>query len=87
MVSRQEIIFKAKGTKKARKTVRPKTGYFHRMDKKLASWVRQTRSLGIPVETFMLAIEGERIMKELYPEQFDKDGKCGFKFSSGWRFN
>ena len=43
--------------------------------------------MGIPVETFMLPIEGERLMRELYPNQFDEDGICNFKFSNGWRFN
>ena len=41
--------------------------------------------MGIPVESFMLLIEGERIMKDLYPAQFDEDGVCLFKFSSGWK--
>ena len=35
----------------------------------------------------MLEIEGRRIMKNLYPKQFDKNGVCMFKFSSGWRTN
>ena len=53
------------------------------MDKKLAEWVKETRNLGIPVETFMLEMEGTRIMKELYPEQFDRNGNCKFGFTSG----
>ena len=36
MVSREKIFRKAAGTKRVRKTVRSRTGYFHRMDKKLA---------------------------------------------------
>ena len=34
----------------------------------------------------MLAIEGTRIMEELYPGQFTSEGKCKFTFSSGWRW-
>ena len=48
-----------------------------------SSLSRFTRALGIPVETYMLAIEGERIMKDLYPKQFDDNGICMFKFSNG----
>ena len=36
MISREKIFRKAAGTKSLRKTVRPRTGYFHRMDKALA---------------------------------------------------
>ena len=32
----------------------------------------------------MLPIEGARIMKKLYPDQFTEDGKCKFKFSVGF---
>ena len=87
MVSRENIYQNARGTKRVRKSVRPRTGIFHRMDKELAKWVRDTRRLGIPVETYMLEIEGKRIMKEIYPDQFDEEGKCKFRFSAGWRFN
>ena len=84
MLSREDVFRKASGIKKVRKTVRGRTGLFHRMDMQLARWVRETRSLGIPVETYMLAIEGTRIMEELYPGQFTSEGKCKFTFSSGW---
>ena len=57
------------------------------MDTKLAQQVRETRSMGIPVESYMLAIEGTRIMKDVYPDQFDEQDVCMFKFSAGWRFN
>ena len=83
MVSRENVLRAAVGTKKIRKTVRARTGSFHRMDRELAKWVWETRRLGIPVETYMLAIEGERIINELYPEQFAEDGTCRFKFSPG----
>ena len=83
MLSRKHIFRKAAGTKKKRKTVRSRFGEFPTVDKKLAEWVRETRNLGIPVETFMLEIEGTRIMKELYPDQFHSDGKCKFGFTSG----
>ena len=33
----------------------------------------------------MLPIEGARIMKNLYPDQFTKEGECSFKFVVGWR--
>ena len=42
------------GTKKVRKSVRPRTGAFSRMDKELAKWVRKTRDMGIPIESYML---------------------------------
>ena len=83
MLSREDIYRSAVGTKKVRKNVRPRTGTFNRMDNELARWVRETRSIGIPVESYMLEIEGERIMKEIYPDQFDDDGMCRFKFSVG----
>jgi len=59
-------------------------GEFPLMEKSLADWIRLARSYGIPVETYMMNIEGERILKGLAPKQF-KDGKCSFKFSTGWR--
>ena len=37
------------------------------MEKELAKKVREIRKLGIPVETYMLVIEGTPIMKEMYP--------------------
>ena len=83
MVDKEEDYRTARGTKSMRKSIRPRTGIFNRMDKELAKWVRETRSLGIPVETFMLEIEGGRIMKEIYPDQFDEEGTCKFKFSTG----
>ena len=39
------------------------------------------------METFMLPQEGTRIIEELYPEQFNRDGSCKFSFSNGWRGN
>ena len=51
MISREKIYRSAVCTKKVRKNVRPRTGTFGRMDKELAKWVRETRSLGIPVES------------------------------------
>ena len=87
MIAREDAYRKSFGTRSKKKTVRVRAGQFHRMDKKLAEWVRETRKLGIPVESYMLPIEGLRIMKELYPNQFDEDGLCTFKFSSGWRTN
>ena len=36
MVSKEQILRKASGTKRARKTIRARTGQFHRMDKELA---------------------------------------------------
>ena len=83
MLSREETFKKARGTKRTRKSVRDRSGDFPKMDKKLAAWVRETRSLGIPVESFMLEIEGRRIMKECYPSQFESDGECKFKFTGG----
>ena len=83
MLLREHIYRKSRGTKKIRKTVRSRLGEFPLMDKKLAEWVKATRKLGIPVETFMLEMEGTRLMKELYPEQFDRNGNCKFGFTSG----
>ena len=51
MISREKIYRSAVCTKKVRKNVRPRTGTFNRMDKELAKWVRETRSVGIPVES------------------------------------
>ena len=82
-MSREKIFRTTVCTKKTRKSVRPRTGTFFRMDKELAKWVRETRGIGIPVESYMLEIEGTRIMKDIYPDQFDEDGTCRFKFSEG----
>ena len=51
MLSNEDVYLKASGIRKERKVVRARTGLFHRMDKELARWVRETRDLGIPVET------------------------------------
>ena len=83
MISRENIFRATIGTKKLRKSVRPRTGTFFRMDKELAKWVRETRNMGLPVESYMLEIEGVRLMKEIYPEQFDEEGQCKFQFSAG----
>ena len=56
MVDKEEDYRTARGTNSIRKSIRPRTVIFNRMDKELAKWVRETRSLGIPVETFMLEI-------------------------------
>ena len=85
MIARENVYRETNGTKTLRKTVRARSGLYHRMDKELARWVRETRSIGIPVETYMLAIEGTRIMRELYPSQFSEEGVCMFNFSSGWK--
>jgi hypothetical protein len=47
------------------------------MDTALAAWVRETRSIGIVVETYMLAEEGALIMQKQHPG-------VKFTFSSGW---
>ena len=87
MLLREQDLRKASGTKKIRKTVRPRTGEFPKMDKALARQVRETRRLGIPVESYMLEIEGERIMKDLYPKSFDSSGKCKLGFTCGQKRN
>ena len=51
MLAREDIFRESSGTKKIRKTIRQKTGLFPRMERKLASWVRETRKVGIPVES------------------------------------
>ena len=48
------------------------------MDEALASWLRETRMLGIVVETYMLAEEGEVIMQKLHPS-------AKILFSAGWQ--
>ena len=83
MVVNEEKYRVASGTKRVRKTVRPRTGEIHRVGRELAKWVRETRKVGIPVETFMLEIEGSRIMKKYYPHQFNSDGTCKFGFTCG----
>ena len=87
MLEREDVHRSASGTKKIRKTVRPKSGMFWRMERELAWWVRETRGIGILVESFMLAIEEACIMKQFYSDQFNEYGTCKFRFSNGWRAN
>ena len=66
------------------------TGQFPPMEKELSVWVDDTRDAGIPVEVFMLEMEGRRILEKLYlkpgcsaaTRQLVEE----FKFSEGWRF-
>ena len=49
-------------------------GEYPEMENELAHWIRATRAYGIPVEKYMLAVEGRRILNELH-------GPNTFKFS------
>jgi hypothetical protein len=59
------------------------------MEIRLTEWVRETRELGIPVETYMLAIIGREMLEEEFPERYANQDSSGFKepflFSNHWQ--
>ena len=82
MINKEELIRTAPGAKTKIKNVliEKRTGKYPDMDHGLATWVREMRQSGIPVECWMLPIEGKRILDELLPN-INND----FKFNSRWR--
>ena len=68
MINKEELIRTAPGAKTKIKNVliEKRTGKYPDMDHGLATWVREMRQSGIPVECWMLPIEGKRILDELF---------------------
>ena len=60
------------------------------MEYQLAIWIWELHCLGIPVETYMVPLQGREIMKKLYPDFYKGEDTSGFeepfKFSDCWMF-
>jgi hypothetical protein len=80
MIKTEETIRSASGTKTKTKqsSTERRQGKYPEVEKKLASWIRSTREFGIPVETWMLPLEGQLILDTLYPGVV-------FNFGNRWR--
>jgi hypothetical protein len=79
MLDNEARIREATGTRTKRRSItRPANAVYPQMDSDLANWVRETRRLGIPVETYMLADEGRQILTRLYPNNL---AAAKFQFS------
>jgi hypothetical protein len=80
IIEREDIIRGSSGTKKKKKLANSdrREGKYPVMERKLAKWIRETRELGIPVESWMLPLEGRLFLDEI---------RLGiaFAFSSRWR--
>ena len=61
-------------------------GQYPRMKYLLASCIRHVRSLGIPVETWMVRADTRELLHELHPQQFPDPGSTSpknFPFKTG----
>jgi hypothetical protein len=63
------------------------TAQYPLMEERLATWIRDFRSIGVPVETYMVDHEARTIFGKLYLDKVHRDGSVNFKFSSTWRTN
>ena len=52
------------------------------MESKLIDWIREVREQDFIVETWMLVIEGRKLLEALYPWVFKNE--CKFDFSNSW---
>jgi hypothetical protein len=80
------------GTKKKRKELPQSTldaFFMLKSEIRLTEWICETRELGIPVETYMLAIIGHEMLEEKFPERYANQDSSGFKapflFSNCWQ--
>ena len=89
-----ELSARKKDSDRRRTAVQQQTvGQFPDMEDILAMRIRNLRSLGIVVETWMVDAEAREILYELYPTKFPDpsntdnwgDESSGFKASSTWR--
>ena len=78
MLDKEKQLRDAKGRQRTTQRTVESEGEYPIMEERLATWIRDTRNVGICVETYMLADEGKYIMDELHPGQH-------FGFSKGWR--
>lgn len=86
IVHKEAEIRAAGGTKRLTKMVSlGRTGAFPEMEFELDRWIDLTRRAGIPVQFWMLAMQGKKILRKVTPAQFDGD-VCRFKFSKGWAY-
>ena len=77
-------------TRKSHSLTTPRQGRYHTMETQLRDWLNNARKLNIIIETWMIRIEGKRILCELYPGKFKnnvEDEHFPFKFSTGWMRN
>ena len=68
----------------------PRQGRYHAMETQLFDWLNNARKLNLIIETWMIRMEGKRILCELYPDKFKnnvEDDHFPFKFSTGWMRN
>ena len=58
------------------------------MEKCLSQWIKETRKVGVPVETWMVSDEGKDILHKLYPLSFPDPSEFSdypFKFINNWQ--
>jgi hypothetical protein len=90
-IETEVMIRTSSGTKKKSKYAKTNSrdGMFPEMEIKLSQWITETRSMGIPVETFMLPIIGREMLVEQYPERYAGEESPEFVeplgFSNSWR--
>jgi hypothetical protein len=84
LVANEDSIRAAPGSKRLAKMVLQRQGMFPDMERALDNWITNTRASGIPIQFWMLSMQGEKILKRLRPKQFDDAGVCQFKFSNNW---
>ena len=73
-------------------SVTSRTGQYPEMEKQLSLNLRADRALGIPIYLWMVKINAEEVLHQMYPDLFhvDSDGKLvctDYKFSNGWLAN
>lgn len=73
LAEEEDIRKSAKVTGKDRRALsvpRQKVGQYPAMEYRLAEYIRSLRSIGLPVETWMVKYESKLILHDLYPQRF-----------------
>ena len=85
---------KKNGSDRRKQVHREPMGKYPEMELRLAAVIRFMRSLGIPFESWMLAIEAKQIFHDLYPEVYpaplldgNDDDAYPLTFSNTWQKN
>ena len=64
----------------------PRAGRYPEMEEKLSTWLKEARDQDIIVETWMLSLEGKKILHDLYPWKFHNpefDEEVEIPFNNG----
>ena len=87
----EKLVSKKANHTRNHAVARQHVGQYPEMEHRLAERIRNMRDLGVPVESWMVIMEGKLLLHELIPKKFPElkfDGSdannFGFKFSRTW---